>query len=82
MRRLGYNKLGPEGGMALAEALKRNTHLKKLKSAALCSNPHPPMHSLMLTCIPIPSLVLRYLSTTHPTRPHLATSHFPTRALD
>ena len=33
--RLGYNKLGPEGGMALAEALKRNTHLKKLKSAAL-----------------------------------------------
>ena len=35
VRRLGYNKLGPEGGIALAEALKRNTHLKKLKSAAL-----------------------------------------------
>ena len=29
------NELGPEGGMALAEALRSNTTLKKLESAAL-----------------------------------------------
>jgi hypothetical protein len=29
VRRLGYNKLGPEGGMALAEALKSNTTLER-----------------------------------------------------
>ena len=39
MRRLGGNKLGREGGMALAEALKSNTTLEDLESAALPSNP-------------------------------------------
>ena len=39
MRRLRNNELGPEGGMALAEALKRNTTLEQLWSAALPSNP-------------------------------------------
>ena len=39
MRSLGGNKLGPEGGMALAEALKSNTTLETLRSAALPSNP-------------------------------------------
>ena len=39
MRRLPKNNLGPEGGMALAEALKVNTTLKRLESAALPSNP-------------------------------------------
>ena len=41
---LSYNKLGPEGGMALAEALKSNTTLETLRSAALPSN--PPAHAL------------------------------------
>ena len=41
-RRLGDNELGPEGGMALAEALKSNTTLEKLESAALPSNPPRP----------------------------------------
>ena len=35
---LGANKLGPEGGMALAEALKSNTALEELRSAALPLN--------------------------------------------
>jgi len=35
LRSLGLNKLGPKGGMALAEALKSNTTLEKLESAAL-----------------------------------------------
>ena len=39
LRRLTCNELGPEGGMALAEALKRNTTLERLGSAALPSNP-------------------------------------------
>ena len=39
VRRLGGNELGPEGGMALAEALKSNTTLKTLQSAAQPSNP-------------------------------------------
>ena len=39
MRRLDKNELGPEGGMALAEALKSNTTLEYLTSAALPSNP-------------------------------------------
>ena len=43
MRRLEGNKLGPEGGMALAEALKSNTTLEILTSAALRSN--PPAHA-------------------------------------
>ena len=43
VRSLGYNNLGPEGGMALAEALKSNTALKSLWSAALPSN--PPAHA-------------------------------------
>ena len=38
-RRLSNNQLGPEGGMALAEALKSNTALKELWSAAQPSNP-------------------------------------------
>ena len=42
VRSLSVNSLGPEGGMALAEALKSNTTLKELQSAALPSNP-PPM---------------------------------------
>ena len=54
--------LGPEGGMAIAEALKSNTALKKLESAALQSNPHLLMHSVMLPCVPPPSSVLRCLS--------------------
>ena len=32
---LESNELGPEGGMALAEALKSNTALERLESAAL-----------------------------------------------
>ena len=44
MRRLEDVKLGPEGGMALAEALKSNTTLEMLRSAALPSN--PPAHAL------------------------------------
>ena len=43
MRSLGRNKLGPESGMALAEALKSNATLKELRSAALPSN--PPAHA-------------------------------------
>ena len=39
LRSLHYNNLGPAGGMALAEALKGNTTLTSLKSAALPSNP-------------------------------------------
>ena len=39
MRSLGGNRLGPEGGMALAEALKSNTTLEYLMSAFLPSNP-------------------------------------------
>ena len=41
VRRLGRNKLGPEGGMALAEALKSNSTLERLESAALPSNLPP-----------------------------------------
>ena len=42
MRRLYGNKLGRKGGMALAEALKSNTTLEYLGSAALPLNPaHP-----------------------------------------
>ena len=37
------NNLGPEAGMALAEALKSNTTLKTLRSAALPLN--PPAHA-------------------------------------
>ena len=44
VRRLEVNNLGPEGGMALAEALKSNSTLKELGSAALPSN--PPTHAL------------------------------------
>ena len=43
VRRLSYNKLGPKGGKALAEALKSNTTLKILRSAARPSN--PPTHA-------------------------------------
>ena len=34
VRRLRDNELGPEGGMAFAEALKSNTTVKMLRSAA------------------------------------------------
>ena len=44
LRSLMSNDLGPEAGMALAEALKSNTTLKTLVSAALPSN--PPAHAL------------------------------------
>ena len=37
VRSLAWNGLGPEGGMALANALKKNTSLKTLVSAALPS---------------------------------------------
>ena len=37
LRSLNGNNLGPEDGMALAEALKGNTTLKTLESAALPS---------------------------------------------
>ena len=43
VRRLEHNQLGPEGGMALAEALKSNTTLKGLEYAALPSK--PPAHA-------------------------------------
>ena len=39
VRSLENNKLGPEAGVALAEALKGNTTLNRLLSAALPSNP-------------------------------------------
>ena len=59
MRRLGDNKLGPEGGMALAEALKSNTTLEHLGSAALPLN--PPVHASVYST---PSSVLSFLSRT------------------
>ena len=43
LRSLYGNNLGPAGGMAIAEALKGNTTLKTLMSAALPSN--PPAHT-------------------------------------
>ena len=57
LRRLEYNGLGPEGGMALAEALKSNTALETLRSAAQPLN--PPAHASMsivalIECTPPP----------------------------
>jgi hypothetical protein len=79
LRSLGGNKLGPEGGMALAEALKSNTTLKWLLSAALPSN--PPAHasrsfpalraSVHLTPFLVPWKHLK----TRPARALHATSH-------
>ena len=46
VRRLSLNELGPEAGMAFAEALKSNTTLEYLESAALPLN--PPVHALWL----------------------------------
>ena len=43
LRSLGFNNLGPAGGMAIAKALKKNKTLKTLESAALPSN--PPAHT-------------------------------------
>ena len=43
LRSLFANNLGPAGGMAIAEALKSNTTLTSLGSAALSSN--PPAHA-------------------------------------
>ena len=77
VRRLGYNKLGPEGGMALAEALKSNTTLEELWSAAQPSNPfaHAQPHaSVHFTYISPPSSFLRCLSRT-PAHALIATSH-------
>ena len=70
VRRLRDNELGPEGGMALAEALKSNTTLKELESAALPSNPLAPAQ---LPCISPHSSFLRCLSS--PARSLIATSH-------
>ena len=60
VRSIGESKLGNEGGMALAEALMRNTTLEYLGSAAL----HSPMLNLMLPCTSHPSSFLRCLSRT------------------
>ena len=62
VRRLQRNKLGPEGGMALAEALKSNTTLKELGSAALPSIPlvhafSPRSAHACCTCSCSPSLL-------------------------
>ena len=54
VRSLGPNNLGPEAGMALAEALKSNTTLKSLGSAALPSN--PPAHASWSFTAPLASV--------------------------
>ena len=84
VRRLEFNKLGPEGGMALAEALKSNNTLEHLGSAA----PHrthtrPCTASCFRVFHPLPRFLDVPLNNTpHPARTLIATSHFPTRALD
>jgi hypothetical protein len=68
------NDLGPEGGMALAEALKSNTTLEWLKSAALPSNPPADAlrpHSMHTRCTGPLHLFLRRLLE-GPTLPALA----------
>ena len=79
VRSLGPNNLGPEAGMALAEALKSNTTLKTLLSAALPSN--PPAHAsrsctarLTSGCV-TPFLFPEKHLNTHPARASNATSH-------
>ena len=84
MRRLHWNKLGPKGGMALAEALKSNNTLEYLVSAALPSNPPAHVHSVML-----PGLAPHaHTAHTHsePARLHTrepaAATHVPARRVD
>ena len=62
--RLNYNELGPEGGMALAEALKSNTTLEFLESAALPSNT-PALAQLHAFVYFTPSSSLRCFSQEH-----------------
>ena len=76
VRRLAYNKLGPEGGMALAEALKSNTTLERLRSTALPSN--PPAHASrsftqpsMPPSVSPPSSSLRSILTAAPRAPQM-----------
>ena len=84
VRRLHWNKLGPKGGMALAEALKSNNTLEYLVSAALPSNPPAHVHSVML-----PGLA-PHAHTAHtpsePARLHTrepaAATHVPARRVD
>ena len=79
LRSLRSNLLGPEGGMALAEALKSNTTLKTLWSAALPSN--PPAHAsrsfpaLRASVHLTPFLVPWEHLNTRPARALHATSH-------
>ena len=80
VRSLHYNNLGPEGGMALAEALKSNTTLKTLWSAALPSN-LPAHASRSFTALRASVCVTPFLFpwkhlNTHPARALNATSHF------
>ena len=75
MRSLNDNKLGPEGGMALAEALKSNTTLEYLESADLPSNP-PARVSRSFTALDAsvyftPSSSLRSISTAAPRAPQM-----------
>ena len=84
VRRLHWNKLGPKGGMALAEALKSNNTLEYLVSAALPSNPPAHVHSVML-----PGLAPHaHTAHTHsePARLHTrepaAATHVPARRVD
>ena len=75
MRRLNDNNLGPEAGMALAEALKSNTTLKELLSAALPSNPPArasrPFTALYVSVCVTPFLYLRRISTAAPRAPQM-----------
>eukprot|EP00964_Phaeocystis_antarctica_P135563 scaffold99910_cov60-Phaeocystis_antarctica.AAC.1 len=50
LRSLRDNDLGPAGGMALAEALKGNTTLTSLRSAALPSRTHSPVRHGRTAC--------------------------------
>ena len=70
VRSLGWNQLGPEGGMALAEALKSNTTLKGLRSVALPSNllAHAQLH-------PLPRSLAASQEHPAPARTWTATSH-------
>jgi hypothetical protein len=79
LRSLEVNDLGPEGGMALAEALKSNTTLTELRSAALPSNPPAhaarPFPALRASVHLTPFLVPWEHLNTRPARALHATSH-------
>ena len=79
LRSLDHNKLGPEAGMALAEALKSNTTLEWLQSAALPSNPPAhasrPFPALRASVHLTPFLVPWKHLNTRPARALHATSH-------